>query len=67
MGDALLKVIRLRESGQLISPEKKHDVIRRMYRWPDIAKRTEKVYLSALQCPQLSWFEGLLKYVFTVI
>uniref|UniRef100_A0A1I8EYU6 Phosphatidylinositol N-acetylglucosaminyltransferase subunit A n=1 Tax=Wuchereria bancrofti TaxID=6293 RepID=A0A1I8EYU6_WUCBA len=60
LSDALLKVIQLRENGQLIAPEEKHDVICRMYRWPDIAKRTEKVYLSALQCPQLSWFDGLL-------
>ncbi|VDK85074.1 unnamed protein product [Litomosoides sigmodontis] len=62
LSNALLEVIRLRENGQLIAPEKKHDVICRMYRWPDIAKRTEKVYLSALQCPQLSWFEGILSY-----
>uniref|UniRef100_A0A915PRN2 phosphatidylinositol N-acetylglucosaminyltransferase n=1 Tax=Setaria digitata TaxID=48799 RepID=A0A915PRN2_9BILA len=62
LSDALLKVIQLRESGQLIAPEEKHNVICRMYRWPDIAKRTEKVYRSTLQCPQLSWFEGLLSY-----
>ncbi|VDK84470.1 unnamed protein product [Onchocerca ochengi] len=62
LSDALLKVIRLRERGQLIAPEKKHNAVCRMYQWPDIAKRTEKVYLSALQCPKLSWFEGLLNY-----
>lgn len=59
LSDALLKVIRMRENEELIAPEEKHDLVCRMYRWPNIAKRTEKVYLSALHCPRLSWYEGL--------
>ncbi|VDN02515.1 unnamed protein product [Thelazia callipaeda] len=62
LSDALLEVIRLRENGQLMTPEVKHNMICQMYCWPDIAKRTEKVYCSALQCPQISWFERLSRY-----
>ncbi|VDK30279.1 unnamed protein product [Gongylonema pulchrum] len=62
LSDALLEAIRLREEGQLMAPEEKHAAVSNMYHWPEVAKRTERVYRSALRCPQFSWFQRILRY-----
>ncbi|KHN84320.1 N-acetylglucosaminyl-phosphatidylinositol biosynthetic protein [Toxocara canis] len=60
--DALLRAIRMRENCELMAPEEKHRMVRGMYHWPDIAKRTEKVYATAVRERPPSWCQGIINY-----
>uniref|UniRef100_A0AC34FZG9 Phosphatidylinositol N-acetylglucosaminyltransferase n=1 Tax=Panagrolaimus sp. ES5 TaxID=591445 RepID=A0AC34FZG9_9BILA len=48
LSEALLHAIHQFETGELISPQARHERMSPMYQWPSVAERTEVVYYSAL-------------------
>ncbi|WKX97444.1 hypothetical protein Q1695_013251 [Nippostrongylus brasiliensis] len=60
--NALCEAIQKRENRQLMDPVQKHEAVSRMYRWPEVAKRTEIVYRDAMQEPTPQWKRGIDRY-----
>ncbi|KAK0416022.1 hypothetical protein QR680_012253 [Steinernema hermaphroditum] len=60
--DALSEAIKMRESGELMDPTERHKAISAMYRWPEVAERTEIVYESAMREPDQSAAQRLRNY-----
>lgn len=59
---AVDEAIMARKFGRLMCPEEKHRRVREMYYWPDVARRTEIVYRSAISEPSITWAERLRRY-----
>lgn len=52
IGHALLEAIGRRERGLLPCPMEKHRRLSELYRWEDIALRTERVYAGVVDEPE---------------
>uniref|UniRef100_A0A0M3JK84 Squalene--hopene cyclase n=1 Tax=Anisakis simplex TaxID=6269 RepID=A0A0M3JK84_ANISI len=60
--NALMRAIQLREQGHLIPPDQKHAMVKNMYAWSEVAKRTERVYAAAMRERPPSWWAGIKNY-----
>uniref|UniRef100_A0A914CUX8 phosphatidylinositol N-acetylglucosaminyltransferase n=1 Tax=Acrobeloides nanus TaxID=290746 RepID=A0A914CUX8_9BILA len=54
LSEGVLQAIYLRETNQLMDPSKRHEMVKKMYNWQDVAARTEIVYETAIATPQSS-------------
>lgn len=44
-----------------MDPTRKHEAVTKMYNWPSVTVRTEKIYEAAMAEPERSWPEGIRK------
>uniref|UniRef100_A0A0N5APP5 phosphatidylinositol N-acetylglucosaminyltransferase n=1 Tax=Syphacia muris TaxID=451379 RepID=A0A0N5APP5_9BILA len=58
----LLQVITKLENGMLMSPVERHRRVKKMYRWSDVAERTQVVYFKAVNLPRQCWCERLTRF-----
>lgn len=49
----------MRENDELMAPDVRHSAVCQMYNWPDIARRTEIVYTSAMNEEKCLWSERI--------
>lgn len=59
--DAISSAVVKREAGKLMDPTRKHEAVTKMYNWPSVTVRTEKIYEAAMAEPERSWPEGIRK------
>uniref|UniRef100_A0A0N4ZEH4 GlcNAc-PI synthesis protein n=1 Tax=Parastrongyloides trichosuri TaxID=131310 RepID=A0A0N4ZEH4_PARTI len=57
--EGCLKVIKLYEKGKLIDPIIKHEMVKPMYNWNDVAKRTENVYKEVINDKLLTTWDEI--------
>lgn len=62
LSNAVLQAIRMREEGRLMDPSERHRAVRLMYNWPDVARRTEIVYATAMNSEVASWWERITRF-----
>jgi phosphatidylinositol glycan class A protein len=62
IADVLLCAIKRRESDELLDPEERHNAVKEMYHWQDVALRTENVYQSVINEPQRAVFTKITNY-----
>ncbi len=59
---ALIVAIEMRESNQMMCPMQRHSRVSQMYHWPDVVRRTDIVYQSAIRSTKVSWRQRLARY-----
>lgn len=61
--DGLNEAIVRYKAGKFANRLETHKSVKSMYFWPDVARRTEKVYLEVLKIDRASCFTKLFRYV----